>query len=93
MVSSLIVRSLLYNFMSNMISHPNIVQLSIWEELICVYDGSFAQFSYPCVRNSYVSFGVVQLSTCEELVCAFFNDDQHMFCIHQVTMSIVLASL
>ena len=38
-----------------------------------------ALFSYPCVRNSYVH-------------ALFYNDDQHMFYIQQVTMSIGLAS-
>ena len=55
-----------------------------------------ALFSYPYERNSYVHFGTVQLSICEELVCAFivmlYYDNQHMFCIQQVTMSIGLAS-
>jgi len=32
-----------------------------------------ALFSYPFVRNSYVSFGTIQLSICEELLCAFFK--------------------
>ena len=31
---------------------------------------NLALFSYPCVRNSYVSFGTVQLSICEELIYA-----------------------
>ena len=70
MVSSLYVRNLLYKFMSNIIDDPSIVQLSIWEELICAYDGFFALFSYPYERNLYVSFGAIQLSMCEELVCA-----------------------
>ena len=70
-VSSLCVRNLLYKFMSNLIEYPSTVQLSIWEELVCAYDGFFfALFNYPCESNSYASFGVVQLSMCEELVCA-----------------------
>ena len=70
MVSLLYVRNLLYKFMSNIIDDPSTIQLSIWEELVCAYDGFFALFSYPYERNSYVSFGTVQLSMCEELVCA-----------------------
>ena len=69
-VSSLCMRNLLYKFMSNIIDYPSTIQLSIWEELVCAYDGFFALFNYPFERNSYVSFGVVQLSMCEELVCA-----------------------
>ena len=69
MVSSLYVRNL-YKFMSKIIDYPSTVHLSIWEQLVCAYDGSFALFSYPCERNSYVSFGAIQLSMCEELVCA-----------------------
>ena len=70
LVSSLYMRKLLYKFMSNIINDPSTVQLSIWEELVCAYDGFFALFSYPYERNLYVSFGTVQLSMCEELVCA-----------------------
>ena len=33
---------------------------------------NLALFSYPCVKNSYVSFGTVQLSICEELLYAFY---------------------
>jgi len=69
--------------MSNIIDYPNIVQLSIWEELVCAYDGSLALFSYPCERNSCLltlfSYPCVRNSYVHFLSCSFYNDDQRMF--------------
>jgi len=101
MVSSLCMRNLLYKFLEQKVGQSSIVQLSMCEELLCIFwhcsvihmQGTLmcilfcsTLFSYPCVRNSYVSFGIIQLSICEELLCAFLMCPtlywyQHMFYI------------
>ena len=58
----------------------------MWEELICVYDGSFVLFNYAYLRNSYVSFGTIKLSMYKELIyefcyVLFYDDNQHIFYI------------
>jgi len=53
-----------------------VIQIFITKRL-----ANLALFSYPCVRNSYVSFGTIQLSICDELLCAFCFD-LHYLVIH-----------
>jgi len=86
-----VVLSLLYTFMVSLLCVRNLY--IFWQ----FYWSYFALFSYPYMRSSCVFFGIVQLFMCEEVVCAFgyalfCNDNQHMFCIQQVTMIIGLAS-
>ena len=52
-LSSLCVRNLLYKFLEKKNSQSSTVQLSMCEELLCVF---LALFSYPYARNSYVHF-------------------------------------